>query len=271
MPQTHDLLADIPQHGTQTKANWAFNPSGHALIFVHGFWGGPIKTWTDFHGLMPQQAEATGCDLVFYDYDGTHKRTPQSAGGLRDFLGTLFTQPLTVINSSLPNAHPRIDSFRFTRFTLVAHSTGAVVSRDALLQGYRSGSPWAPLTELVLFAPAHMGVTLQRLVQEAVPPRLKRLYRFLQALGYFQTLLDVEPGCQTLRYLFTETQRMLAGNAAPTLVAKKVILAENDIVIDPTPFCGDPPAEQIPGKRHKNVCKPRPDFLEPVDKVRSIC
>lgn len=271
MSQKHHLQAKLPKQYGKSEAIWACNPSGHALIFVHGFWGHPIKTWIDFHGLMPQQAEATGCDLVFYDYDGTHQRTHKSACGLRDFLGTLSTQPLTVINSSLPNARPRNDSFRFTRFTLVAHSTGAVVSRDALLQGYKSRSPWAPLTELVLFAPAHMGVSLQHLVQEAAPRRLKQLYRALQAFGFYQTLLDVEPGCQTLRYLFTETQRMLKGNAAPTLAAKKVILAENDTVIDPTPFCGDPPAEWIPGKKHKTVCKPRPDFPEPVDKVRSIC
>lgn len=270
MPQTHDLIVNLPQDAGQ--AIWAFNPSGHVLIFVHGFMGCPTKTWRDFHSLMPQQAAAAGCDLIFYRYDGTHRRTNQSAVGLRKFLETLFTQPLTVINSSLSKKDARPAGSRFTRFTLVAHSIGAIVSRDALLQGYRGGSPWAPLTELVLFAPAHMGVVTVKLAQEIAPlSSIWSIFRGLQSLGWYQALLDVEENCQTLKHLRCGTRDMLTNNAAPTLVAKKVILAENDIVINSTQFCGDPPAELIRGKRHKNVCKPSPNFSEPVNTVLSIC
>ena len=57
----------------------------------------------------------------------------------------------------------------------------------------------------------------------------------------FVVLQDLEPGCLTLTTLRKETLEFLSNNTAPTLVARKVILAEYDNIVSPAKFISQDP------------------------------
>jgi hypothetical protein len=94
-----------------------------------------------------------------------------------------------------------------------------------------------------------------------IGPVLKLIYPCLQ---------DLEQGCTALTALrddygeLPEQQRLLAN-------AISVFLAENDSVVDPARFPGDPVPDQIEGRGHIDVCKPNRAFLDPVSRLSSVC
>ena len=258
----------IPLQGEKsTQAAWAIEPSGHAIIFVHGFGGKAITTWNDFISQLPQRPKCAGCDLIFYDYDGKHTRSANSAIKLRDFLQKLFETPLSAINWSLPVEDARPEPFEYKRITLIAHSLGAIICRDALLQAYKMSYDWAPLTELILFAPAHRGADIIGLLRQAYPIAwpVVMMLPLVQIFNRFVVLQDLEPGCLTLTTLRKETLEFLSNNTAPTLVARKVILAEYDNIVSPAKFISqDPKSTQFNGKDHIRVCQPDKTWERPV-------
>jgi pimeloyl-ACP methyl ester carboxylesterase len=264
----------VPLQGEKsTQAAWATEPSGHAIIFVHGFGGETITTWNDFISQLPQRPKCAGCDLIFYGYDGKHTRSANSAIKLRDFLQKLFETPLGAINWSLPVEDARPEPFEYKRITLIAHSLGAIICRDALLQAYKMSYDWAPLTELVLFAPAHRGADIIGLLRQAYPIAwpVVMMLPLVQIFNRFVVLQDLEPGCLTLTTLRKETLEFLSNNTAPTLVARKVILAEYDNIVSPAKFISqDPKSTQFNGKDHIRVCKPDKTWERPVTVVLRV-
>jgi hypothetical protein len=159
------------------------------------------------------------------------------------------------------------------RVLFVAHSLGAVVVRRALLDCYLGSANsyddahWSRHSGLCLFAPAHTGANLLRLIGETfstigipVAPVLKQRYPCLQ---------DLEERCAALTAL-REDYRSLAEDQRSRVNALSVILAENDGVVDPARFPGDPRPDQIDGKGHMDVCKPSQEFRVPVSELCRI-
>lgn len=273
MPQNHYLPTQRLSYGTDTYSYWTKQPSGHVVVFVHGFAGKAMSTWDDFAFLLPLEAKCTSRDLIFFGYDGKHVRSINSAMVLRDFIHNLVMDPLSIINPSLPPQDARPGPFRVTRITLVAHSLGAIVSREALLDGYKRNNAWAGDTELVLFAPAHSGAHVLPLVRQALSSlgyMVSVAQNLAHVLGYYQVLLDLEPGSQTLTNLQRETVHLLSNGNGPTLIAKKVILGEHDTIVEPHPFAYDPPAVLFQGRNHMNVCKPDTTFHLPIREVLDV-
>jgi hypothetical protein len=62
----------------QVLSLFAIRPSGKAILFIHGFSGDPIKTWSDFHVLFASSL-------------------------LREFLDRLFQQSGKFVNPNLPS------------------------------------------------------------------------------------------------------------------------------------------------------------------------
>jgi hypothetical protein len=156
---------------------------------------------------------------------------------------------------------------------LVAHSLGAVVVRRALLDCYLDTTGrydevhWSRHAGICLFAPAHSGANILRLIGETfstlgipVAPVVKQIYPCLQ---------DLEEGCAALTAL-RDDYRNLPEAQRSLVSALSVILAENDRVVDPGRFPGDPVPDQIDGKGHIDVCKPGQEFLVPVSKLSGI-
>src|SRR5438045_407845 len=113
MSQNHLSPRDIP-FGKGSRAYWAFQPTGRALVFVHGFGGESVGTWNDFPILLTQTPEFGGYDLIFYGYDGLYTQANASAAQIGKFLGQLLSAPATVFNQTVrPDSH-RPATFDYT-------------------------------------------------------------------------------------------------------------------------------------------------------------
>lgn len=270
--QTHWSPVDL-KLGKKSRAHWAVNPDGRVAFFVHGFGGSAVGTWAQFPSLLQAEPKCAGCDLIFYGYDGLRTRSRISALDLLQFLDAFLCKPATIINPTLDWTSQRPRTFSYSKAVIVAHSLGAVVSRTALLEAGTNapaGSPrraWLDKTRLVLFAPAHLGADLIGLASSFLSAILLPLPPVLRFR--FQVLLDLEPGSQTLQQLLADTHAVLANGNSPEHVASKVVLGGKDTVVSPNRFALDPTPTVFQGKSHTKVCKPDPNFLEPISEVAS--
>jgi pimeloyl-ACP methyl ester carboxylesterase len=60
--------------GKGTSAIWSQSPghAGKAIVFIHGYGGNALKTWSEFNKLLPLEPKAADYDLIFYGYDGLY-------------------------------------------------------------------------------------------------------------------------------------------------------------------------------------------------------
>ncbi|MEP6780479.1 MAG: alpha/beta hydrolase [Gemmatimonadaceae bacterium] len=264
--QSHLALREIS--GTRNKGVQvllAIKPNRKTVIFVHGFSGDAVETWSDFHILLPAKPISEGRDLFFFGYDGLRVGMIPSATIFRNFLTRLLDQTDQFLNTNLPESAKRPLGFRYDEVTIVAHSLGAVVARRALLDATRKSEPWVANIKLVLFAPAHKGAKLAELALEAASAF--SFMRLFSAYAKYKSPLIAEllPTSPQLAALLIETTNACANGACDHLVAKMVIIAEYDDVVNPDTFANDPPPEIIPDSTHTSVCKPRKDFQLPLE------
>lgn len=244
---------------------FAVQPNRKAVLFIHGFTGDAIKTWSDFHLLLPECANCKGRDLYFYGYDGLRAEMTASAALFRSFLDRLFTNTPQFVNANLSEAAQRPDAFGYDELLIAAHSLGAVITRRALLDATRLASAWTAKTKLVLYAPAHRGASVTDLALEVASS-----FTFLKLFGagarFVSPLVNqLKPDSPDLKRLLEETERARQGGANSHLVARKVVIAEYEKIVRNETFADDPPPETIPDTTHTSLCKPRSDFRRPLD------
>ena len=90
MPEQIHLLSRLLKADSDVRAFFSVNPTGKAILFIHGYTGDALKTWTDFPALLPQNPKFAGHDLFFYGYDGLRAPVGSSASLFRQFLEKLF-------------------------------------------------------------------------------------------------------------------------------------------------------------------------------------
>lgn len=258
--QTHHVAQPL-RFGRRSEVHWALVPKGKALLFVHGFGGSATKTWVQFPSLLQAEPSCSGHDHIFFGYDSLRRRARPSADELITFLDALFHDPIGLVNETLGRT-VRKRPFRYTHVTLVAHSLGALVSRLALLDAFNKRRAWTSKTSLVLFAPAHEGANILALASLAmgafrlVPVEALARYKF-------QVLHDLDESSPTLKRLRTQTKAAIA-KGGKHLIARRVVYAGGDTVVNPYDFCQDPSAEFIQNASHTSVCKPSQSFVEPL-------
>jgi pimeloyl-ACP methyl ester carboxylesterase len=247
---------------------FANEPARKAVLFIHGYHGEHLTTWSYFPHLMIMRDIWSGTDLFYYGYDGIRDELNSSAATFRDFLNRLFTQSSQMANVHLPRQLQRADDFGYDELILVGHSLGAVIVRRALIEATRSNLTWASKIKLVLFAPAHTGASAVDLFLEVSG------YKYLQPFSVFARfksplIEQLGKGSPTLTKLLEDTTKLCAGNANQHLVAKKVVLATRENIVRNDNFGDDPSPVSIPGTTHTSVCKPRGDFAKPVEHVEA--
>src|SRR5260370_16772791 len=153
---------DIQLQGNRKNKStglWAATPrqTGKAILFIHGFNGEAVSTWTEFERFLLREPKCQDRDIVFFGYDGLKTYAEVSAQEFGKFLDRLCADPHSIFRASFPNSVRRDKGFAYGDVLVVAHSLGAVISRRALLNAFDTKKNWLSKIRLVLFAPAHNG------------------------------------------------------------------------------------------------------------------
>lgn len=267
--QFHTLPCKLDA-GVGSRAYWSLRPTGHVIVFIHGYNGNAVGTWLDFPWHLEISPGCRGADLIFFGYDGVGTELAESAVGLYHFLKSLLATPPRLINDSLLPYPERADDFKFARLTLIAHSAGAVVSRLALLERWKNKEVWLPRTELVLFAPAHKGARVSELIQSAFGPLGPFGAVAAKFLEFRQPVLrGLKPGSEVLKDLSDETEKALA-DKADYHVACKVVWAAGDRVVLNQTFGRDATPAVHENVSHMSICKPSLVYSRPAREVLEI-
>jgi len=253
----------------ETWVVWARQPVKKAVVFIHGYRGAAISTWTEFESQLPQRSKAKDYDLFFYGYNCYSSNTTAQGKLLCDFLSRLFASPVNLVGINLPCAANRTSAFGYKEVLLVGHSIGAIVCRRALLFARDLKYNWMPQTKMVLFAPATNGAILSELLKDLDSSWFKFI---ISGWRYYAPLVDeVAPASPSIEQLKQETIAAVQAGA-DYLRATKVVVAEVERVVsnlrlrpvDPVPEAGPR------GTTHTSICKPHSTFTYPVDQVEEV-
>lgn len=262
-----------------SQAFWSIEPNGKVVIFVHGWTGDSLGTWTNHLNLWP--SELSGCDLVFYGYNSTASQADENAGFFREFLRDFLADPQYMIQKSLSfltgvlPAWQRNREFHYRRIVIVAHSLGAIVARRALLDLENKRADWLEYARLILFAPAHNGSPWA----QAANSSLFTISSIMKALasgvllGAIPSIHSLVPNCALLKDLREDTEKAInSKDTKEPLIASRTQFPEIERVVYSGPFPGDPPREApAVGKNHQTVCKPTSvEDLGPVKLIQEI-
>lgn len=263
MPLYH-LASVVKRNGKKIHINWSKNPNGKAIVFIHGFRGSPLGTWGGFKRLFCINEETSGFDLIFYHYDSNFTQSIVSGSYLDSFLDELKVSPYKIIKesgSSQVYIERKLD-FKYDRLVLVAHSLGGVVTRQAQLYAYQHRHSWLGISSMVFYAPAHSGARdVDNLARLCIP--VGWLRRFLRFKYVNIDDLNIDRMSSSLHQLKDATKTLVGSNANHFSIARYVVSAENEYIVNNTPFLKDPMPIPIPGTTHTSVCKPSELFNIP--------
>jgi pimeloyl-ACP methyl ester carboxylesterase len=247
-------------------------PAHTVVFFVHGFGGSALSTWREFDSLVTTDAAFQSCDLVFLGYDSVRRQTRSSAGELYQCCNTILrdTPNFTRVEMLYPGLkRPRY--LQYQNIVFVAHSLGAIVTRQILLMAQKNNVEWLSRVQLTLFAPAHMGATDVAELATAVPNLFGRPGAIAASVVRWkaQTLREVKQGSTTLQTLLAHTtdsfeKREAAQLSTSHLVAKQVFFGAREDVVDMNPFFKDPEIPPFPEHDHTSICKPTAEYLLPL-------
>jgi len=116
---------------------------------------------------------------------------------------------------------------------------------------------------MVLYAPAHMGASIVKLLQETIGG----VFGVITAYFRFNSPLidELKEGSAHLLALREKTIAAIEAGDSSYLIAKQVVFADRDAIVTNLPFGQDPPPVTFVGSTHCSVCKPNSNFLDPID------
>ena len=253
-----------------------------AIVFVHGWNGDPFTTWSDFH-LLADNCEIVsdfyaGSDLFFFGYESHEERINASSHRLLKFVDDLILRPKIKhyqldISQVVPwgmavkttNLLPQARNY--SRVVFVAHSEGGVVVRQSIIRRYDQLSSRRSKSlifgqRLSLFAPAIGGFRPAGLLGTLVntPVIGPILSAFLNSGSGFQDLGDKD----YLRELREKTEKAAKSSQLPALFAD-ILWGYRDKIVHPTKYDHD--AEDFVDRNHIDICKPKLDYILPLEFV----
>ena len=250
----HFLQNSVKNRVSKTRVMWSKKPLQKAIIFIHGFNGGALSTWSDLPALIGDYREFDGIDLFFYSYDSLHTQTNNSSLEFFEFIDEVARKHIFMMHD-FTKANRNVDEiFEYNEITIVAHSLGAVITRLALNLAYEKKASWLKSVNMLLFAPAHNGARIIPLLVELFYPKIFRpigiLWRY-----FVVTLHDLEEKSLTLSDLKLRTQDIQKENEARFSKALSVVWAQNERVVFNNRYLEDSLPIQFTGTNHSSVCK----------------
>ncbi|HVT94520.1 MAG TPA: hypothetical protein VHD76_16860 [Bryobacteraceae bacterium] len=246
----------------RTKIIPSRSPATKCVLFVHGFAGDALETWSGFDNRALKDAGFKNTDLIFFGYDGFRSNALASSGFLFDLMDELLTGPEAMLRFVRPNAAP------YSRCVVVAHSLGAVVSRWALLRAYSSQRAWLGNIRYLLFAPAHRGGIIVSSLSELLRGNIIAKALSDAAKVGIPLLNELAADSAMLKVLEEQTKAAVSGGCQ-ALLPNRVVIAEYEDVVSNLPFPGDPYPTAVRDARHTSVCKPD-KFLASIDFVTEL-
>lgn len=262
-----------PNTARPSYVMWSVKPATTAIFFVHGFGGSAVGTWRMFDSLTPQYGQFEAADLFFLGYRSIRRQTYLSAKNLFVSCDDLIRTPAKYMNPSIYHADRlgRANDHQYSQIVFVAHSLGAVVTRQLLLIAQEKRVAWLDRVRMILFAPAHKGATDVRKLPSALAHFAGPLSAFVGTLVYWkaQTLEEVKEGSTTLKDLEQQTGKALRSrkrlkNSVTHLTATRVIFGDDEDIVRTTPFCEDPSHEPVANRGHVDICKPAEKYRDPL-------
>jgi hypothetical protein len=270
-----------------------------AAIFVHGLGGSAVETWLKFQELLDCEERPDiadwwqDTDAFFYAYQSTRFGIAEHASALAEFIQRVFPDPTEILapisaevldafgdaSSSWRKGGARNVHGRYRELFLVGHSLGAVVLREAIWKlafhakqnGGEDGIDASVLDARVrLFAPATGGMApsglsgyLMRVLGGI--PAIQTFFGPLIATSPMLRQLEKRDGSR-LESLQTRTEDYASRLARSAFVAH-VVFGEQESLVDRDVYACDEVAMPVPGRNHWTVCKPRFDYLYPLEFV----
>jgi pimeloyl-ACP methyl ester carboxylesterase len=263
--QTHTLPRPVKGIGKDTRVSWSKAPANKAIVFIHGFNGRSLKTWSNFPHYINQHKEFKEFDVYYYGYDSLFKQANNSAISFYEFLHNLYTNPVQLVPAGVRGSRGTL--IEYYSVVIVSHSLGTVITRLAMLHANRIGREWVKRTKMILFAPAHNGARVISLLTELLfPPILK----FLGLIARYSivTLDDLDSETSvTIRRLAKDTETLLKERNGDFTKAVGVVWAEGERVVINGQFMEDAAPYQFGRTTHQSVCSPRDGFVLPVESV----
>lgn len=229
-----------------------------AIIFVHGFGGNAISTWSHFQQLVDVNPFAplfTETDLFFYDYESTRHHISRSATTLISFVRQILDD--------------RAAPYREVR--LVGHSLGGVVIRNMVLSLTLKPtlSPYSAILlskPPLLFAPAHRGFShslAAMLLIRSIP--FLSLATAVWQLSRGKAYEDLQPG-PPLNDLRDDTIA-LADKGGPAALKGRNYWGADENVVHPLDYRIDDRRAFQDEYDHFSICKPTADKPLPIEWV----
>jgi len=241
------------------------------VVFVHGFYGGPLRTWQRFPD--SQRAWWHSSDLLFVGYDSRRDNITGTAARLRRHLPRFYPE--------LPDEHLRAGGVRvratatnrYGELLLVGHSLGGVVLRRALCDvaqewihaGELDGSSPKPAlldAQVRLFSPASAGFRPAGLV--GLMRSTPAWFAANMVLRRSSAFTDLEPNSEILNQTRQRTESLIDNYAADLgSLRARILWANPDNVVVTERYRTDMVDDAVDSTTHRSVCKPHDAYHAP--------
>lgn len=240
------------------------------LIFIHGFNGKAVSTWNKFPTMLPNNGKLEETDIAFYGYNSLQSKrgAAEYASDLLDFLNEEIPGTGNIARQASQKGLET--SRQYAKIILVAHSLGAVLLRKALMGAKIDNKSWLNKTQMVLFAPAHLGAKVEKLLFGALDIILVTKLIGLGLKYKFPVLKDLESDSTLLKDLKDDSRKYFMKNDGEFAKAKIVIHSNPDGIVTNDRFGEDPQEIKIEGSSHTSVCKPNELYTNPLEQIISL-
>jgi Putative serine esterase (DUF676) len=260
----HTISVEI-KFGFNSQGFFSYNNPEELIVFIHGFGGNSIGTWNNFPKFLLSDSKFTNTDIIFYGYETLKGQAGEHSAQLYDFVNHLQTP----LKSNILPKEQNLPERNYSKIVLVAHSLGAILTRQTLLLAEIDNKGWVDKVIMGLFAPAHNGANIINLAMQS----LNGLSGLLGVFAKFRypILSDLDNHEQGIIHdIKSKTEFLQNQGKAEYTKAKLVVYAMGDKVVRNIQYLNDIPAVVISPANHVSVCKPTEDFKKPIELLKSI-